>query len=81
MGSTLFSCSLSRSSITHLHQVDHYNHVIGQQTYYQEYYEVARVSNRTHTSGEHRWESNVTFSVAHVSTTVPSLSLVLLHKL
>ena len=32
-----------------------------------------KVSNRTYTSGEHRWESNVTFSVAHVSTTVPSL--------
>ena len=38
-------------------------------------YEVQRVSNRTYTSGEHRWESNVTFSVAHVSTTVPSLAL------
>ena len=38
-------------------------------------YEVQRVSNRTYTSGEHCWESNVTFSVAHVSTTVPSLAL------
>ena len=31
-----------------------------------------RVSNAAYGSGEHRWESNVTFSVAHVSTTVPS---------
>ena len=38
-------------------------------------YEVERVLNCTYTSGEHRWESNMTFSVAHVSTTVPSLVL------
>ena len=38
-------------------------------------YEVQRVSNHTYTSGEHRWESNVTFSVVHVSTTVASLVL------
>ena len=38
-------------------------------------YEVERVLNRTYTSGEHHWESNVTFSVAHVSTTVSSLVL------
>ena len=29
----------------------------------------------TYTSGEHCWESNVTFSVAHVSTTVPRVLL------
>ena len=38
-------------------------------------HEVERVSNCTYTSGEHHWESNVTFSVAHVSTTVASLVL------
>ena len=38
-------------------------------------YEVERVSNRTYASGEHFWESNATFSVAHVSTTVSSLVL------
>ena len=38
-------------------------------------YEVERVSNCTYTSGEHHWESNVTFSVAHMSTTVDSLVL------
>ena len=30
--------------------------------------EVERVRNHTYTSGEHLWESNVTFGVAHMST-------------
>ena len=34
-----------------------------------------RVSNAAYGSGERRWESNMTFSVAHVSMTVPSLVL------
>ena len=33
-----------------------------------------RVSNAAYGSGEHCWESNVTFSVTHVSTTVPSFT-------
>ena len=38
-------------------------------------YEVERVLNCTYTSDEHHWDSNVTFSAAHVSTIVPSLAL------
>ena len=37
--------------------------------------EVERLLNHTYSSCEHCWESNMTFSVAHVSTTVPSLVL------
>ena len=34
-----------------------------------------KVSNTAYGSGKHRWESNVTFSVVHVTSTVPSLVL------
>ena len=33
-------------------------------------YEVESVFNHTYISGEHCWEGDVTFSVAHMSSTV-----------
>lgn len=38
-------------------------------------YRLLQMDVATYTSGEHRWESNITFSVAHGNKTVPPLVL------